>query len=152
MVKRALILAAVAALAVPPAALAKSGKWSYDGTVNLEPESSFSFDVVRKKRGGKKKVKNAVFGNVFAGCGAAGALQISTPIPDKGTLKKGGKGFKLKAGGATQSFYVRGKVTSRGKQAYGTLHLRGTFLVDGQPTNCDTGPARGWTATLTKGP
>jgi hypothetical protein len=152
MVKRVLILAAIAALAVPSAALAKSGKWSYDGAVATEPESSFSFDVVRKQRGGTKKVKNAAFQNVFAGCGAAGPLQISTPIPDKGTLKKGGKGFKLQAAGPLQSLDVRGKVTSRGKQAYGTLHLRGSFAVDGQTVTCDTGPARTWTATLTSGP
>jgi len=150
MARRVLIMPALVALAMPTAALGKSGKWSYDGTVNLEPDSSFSFDVVRKKRGGKKKVKNAVFENVFAGCGDAPA-QISTPIPDKGTLKKGGKGFKLKAAGDLQSLDVRGKVTGRGKEAYGTLHLRGSFLVDGQTRTCDTG-SRGWTATLTSGP
>jgi hypothetical protein len=151
MLRRALTLAAVAALAVPAGALGKTGKWSYEGTVNLEPDSSFSFDVVRKKRRGKKKVRNAKFDNVFAGCGAAGPQQISTPIPDKGTLKKGGKGFKLQAAGTSQSFAVRGKVTGRGKEAYGTLHLTGSFLVDGQPMACDTGP-RGWTAKLVSGP
>jgi hypothetical protein len=152
MIKRILILAAVAVLAVPAAALGKSGKWSYEGTVNLEPESRISFDVVRKKRGGKKKVKNMVVENVFAGCGAAGARQISTPVPDKGTLKKGGKGFKLRTSGSLESLNVGGKVTRRGKQAYGTLHLIGSFLVDGATMTCNTGPARGWTARLVSGP
>jgi hypothetical protein len=151
MLRRTLILTAVAALAFPAGAIGKTGKWSYEGTVNLEPDSSFSFDVVRKKRRGKKKVRNASFENVFAGCGAAGPRQFSTPVPDKGTLRKGGKGFKLQAAGATQSFDVRGKVTARGKQAYGTLHLTGSFLVDGQTMACDTGP-RGWTAKLVSGP
>jgi hypothetical protein len=152
MVKRVLILTAAVLLVVPGVVQAKSGKWSYEGTVATEAESRVSFDVVRKERGGKKKVKNMVVENVFAGCGAAGNNQISTPVPDKGTLKKGGKGFKLKTSTELQSLDVRGKVTSRGKEAYGTLTLTGSFLVDGETVTCNTGPGRGWTANLVSGP
>jgi hypothetical protein len=147
--RRALVLTAVALIAAP-AAVAKSGKWSYGGEVYLEPESRVSFDVVRKKRGGKKKVKNAFVENVFAGCGDS-ISTISTPIPTKATLKKGGKGFKLNAIGPLQELHVSGKVTARGKKAYGTLHLKGSFVVDGETKSCDTGP-RNWTAKLTSGP
>lgn len=150
MVRWALTLTAVVALAVPGAAMAKTGKWSYDGTVNLDPDSAVSFDVVRSKRGGKKVVRNAVIENAFAGCGGV-ISQISTPIADKGTLRKGRKGFKLKSTGPLQTLKVKGNITARGREAYGSFQLKGSFLVDGVTRSCDTGP-RGWTATLTSGP
>jgi hypothetical protein len=147
-------LAAVAMLgiAAAPASAYKGGH--FEGTVNLEPASRVSFDLVkRKKKIGRHKwrrttkIENVAFEGALAGCGAETIAQISTPIPASTKLNDQGR-FTLKTSSPGRSLVLSGNFIRRFRAVYGEFRLAGSFEVDGELRTCDTGP-RGWTGRRT---
>ncbi len=123
----------------------------FDGTVNLEPTSAVSFDLVKEKKligphrwRRTSKIKHVEFGQALAGCGAGLIAPIDAVVPGSAKLKKKGR-FTLKASGPGLSLSVSGSFLKRFRAAYGEFRFAGSWAVDGVGRACDTGP-RGWTA------
>jgi hypothetical protein len=150
----AMAVAAMALLgiAAAPASAFKGGH--FEGTVNLEPASRITFDLVKtKKKIGRHKwrrttkIENVAFEGALAGCGEESIAPIGTPIPASTKLKDKGR-FTLKTSSPGRSLELSGNFVRRFRAVYGEFRLAGRFEVDGELRTCDTGP-RGWTGRRT---
>jgi opacity protein-like surface antigen len=138
--KRFLIPAVLAAALVLPAQAAAKSK-HYVGVVG--PSGSISFNVVTKKKKGKKtkpQVKGFSFSGIPVNC-------VDGPHTTHGFVS-----FPVKLRGGNFNIVASSSVTGatldvHGNLAAGTIHVAGNVPIDpsGQGTSCDSG-VLSWTA------